>query len=247
MAELFESDLFYTELYPYIFTEKRFRDSIDELDKALNLSGIKEGNLLDLCCGPGRHAVYAAQKGFSVTGVDGAKFLLDMAKKHAEKNKVGIEWIKEDMRKFLRPDFFNIAIMMYTSLGHNDNKNDDIKVLGNIYKSLKPGGKCFLEMVGKEILAKNFQPAISVEHPDGSLMIHHHKIIDDWTRVQNKWIHIKNGNTKNYTFQHTVYSGQELKDRLKIAGFAEVILYGTFDGDEYGPDAKRLIAIGTKD
>jgi hypothetical protein len=51
---------------------------------------------------------------------------------------------------------------------------------------------------------------------------------------------------KNFKFHHTVYSGLELRDRLERAGFVDVALRGNLDGDEYGPDAERLIAIGRK-
>jgi hypothetical protein len=44
----------------------------------------------------------------------------------------------------------------------------------------------------------------------------------------------------------TVYSGQELRDRPEKAGFPDVKLFGSFDEDEYGPNAQWLIAIGRK-
>lgn len=33
---------------------------------------------------------------------------------------------------------------------------------------------------------------------------------------------------------------------MEGAGFAAVKLYGNLDGDEYGPNAERLIAVGRK-
>jgi len=35
-------------------------------------------------------------------------------------------------------------------------------------------------------------------------------------------------------------------DRMAQAGFDRVKLYGSFDGDEYGFNAQRLIAVGRK-
>ena len=37
-----------------------------------------------------------------------------------------------------------------------------------------------------------------------------------------------------------------IPDRMQQVGFADVELYGNLDGDEYGPNARRLIAIGHK-
>lgn len=51
---------------------------------------------------------------------------------------------------------------------------------------------------------------------------------------------------KCFTFHHTNYSGQELQDRMEQLGFTDVTLYGNLDGEEYGPQAQRLIAVGRK-
>jgi hypothetical protein len=47
-----------------------------------------------------------------------------------------------------------------------------------------------------------------------------------------------------FELEHTVYSGRELKDRMLQAGFAEVALYGGLDGNPYGREATRLVAVG---
>ena len=50
----------------------------------------------------------------------------------------------------------------------------------------------------------------------------------------------------HFRFHHTLYSGQELQDRLEQTGFGEVRLFGNLDGEEYGPEARRLIAVARK-
>ncbi|MBW2624084.1 MAG: SAM-dependent methyltransferase, partial [Deltaproteobacteria bacterium] len=50
----------------------------------------------------------------------------------------------------------------------------------------------------------------------------------------------------SYTFHQTLYSGQELMDRLERVGFTDIRLFGDFEGNEYGLDARRLIAIARK-
>jgi hypothetical protein len=135
---------------------------------------------------------------------------------------------------------------MFTSFGYFDDKREDLLVLENMYASLKPGGACLIELLGKEYLAKIFQPTISNLLPDGTVMVQRHEVFDDWTRVRNEWLLIKNNKVKRFEFHHTVYSGQELRDRMERAGFVNVTLYGSLDGAEYGPGAERLIAVGRK-
>src|SRR5690349_17239213 len=71
--------------------------------------------LLDLCCGPGRHSVPLAKQGFTVTGVDRSAFLLGKAKAYGEREQVNVTWIKEDMRRFVQPGTFNLAMSMFSS------------------------------------------------------------------------------------------------------------------------------------
>ena len=63
---------------------------------------------------------------------------------------------------------------------------------------------------------------------------------------RNEWTFVKAGQVQTWRFHLTIYSGQELRDRLEQAGFADVKLFGSFDGEDYGLNAQRLIAVGRK-
>ncbi len=244
--EWFDNDVFWKDLYHYMFTEKRFEDAPEEIEKVLALIKPKGKAVLDLCCGPGWYSIDLVRKGFKVTGVDRTKFLLDKAKARAQKAKAKVEWVQMDMRDFIRPETYDIVLSMFTSFGYFDNKHEDMAVLSNIYTSLKPGGVFLMELMGKETLARIFQPTRADILPDGTKVISHCEIFDEWTRVGNEWIIIKNGRAKSYTFHHTIYSGQELRDRLEQTGFMSVKLYGNLAGDEYGLNSERLIVVGNK-
>jgi SAM-dependent methyltransferase len=246
MAEWFENERFWIDLYPFLFPEKKLQIAIEEIEKIVTLTGFQGNTVLDLCCGPGRHTVVLAKKGYKVTAVDRTPFLLNKAKERAQTEGVAVEWVLEDMRNFVRPNAYDLVINLFTSFGYFDDKQDDIKVLKHIYQSLKPGGLCLLDMTSKEILAKIFHPTNSEQVPDGSLIVQRHEIFDDWTRIRNEWILIKDGKATSFKFSHTLYSGQELKDRLLQAGFSKVKLFGSLEGEEYGLQAKRLVAVGWK-
>ncbi len=244
--EWFDNDEFWRELYPFMFPDQRFKDAPGEIEKVLSLTRPNGKKALDLCCGPGRCSLALSQAGFKVTGVDRTRFLLDKARAKARRAKAKIEWVQMDMRDFVRPEAFNLVISMFTSFGYFDKKREDLEVLAQILASLMPGGVCLIEVVGKEWLAKVFRPTTSDILPDGTKFIQRHKIFDDWTRVCNEWILIRKGRARSFKFHHTIYSGQELKDRMEQTGFTAVKLFGNLDGDEYDPDADRLIVIGYK-
>ncbi len=244
--EWFDDDALWQELYPCLFPEERFAEAAEHVPKILNLTEPRARSVLDLCCGPGRYAIALAQAGLRVTGVDRTKYLLDKARARARAARVKIEWVQADMRDFVRPGAFDLVLSMFTSFGYFDDKQDDLRVLGKLFTSLKAGGVCLIDVMGKERLAAIRQLTGSDVLPDGSILVQRREIFDEWTRIRNEWILIRKGRARHFRFHHTIYSGQELRDRLEQAGLAEVKLYGNFDGDEYGPDTPRLIAVGRK-
>jgi SAM-dependent methyltransferase len=244
--EWFDNNAFWQELYPFMFPKQRFIDAPIEMKKVLSLAKPNGKAALDLCCGPGRCSLALAQAGFKVTGVDRTKFLLNKAQAKARKAEVKIEWIQMDMRDFVRPKAFSLVLSMFTSFGYFDNKREDLEVLENILTNLKPGGVFVIDVTGKETLAKAFQPTRSDILPDGTEFIQKSEIFDNWTRVRNEWILIRKGRAKSFKFHHTIYSGQELRDRMEQTGFTDVKLFGDLDGDKYGPNAQRLIVVAYK-
>ena len=246
MTQWFEDESLWVETYPYMFSPARIAAAEEEIDPLLRLIGMRPQSILDLCCGPGRFAVPLARRGFRVTGVDRTTFFLDKAKERAAAENVAVEWVQEDMRTFVRPDAFDLALSMFTSFGYFDDKEEDLTVLRNVHESLRPGGALVMDVVGKERLARTFQPTNSRKQPDGAVVIDRREVYDDWTRVRMEWTIIKGNAVRVFTIHHTVYSGQELKDRLTAVGFGDVRLYGSIDGAPYGREADRLIAVARK-
>jgi SAM-dependent methyltransferase len=244
--EWFESEDFWRDLYPYMFSAERFAAAKEQVSRIMALTQCGAGSLLDLCCGPGRHAVEFAQCGFRVTGVDRSPFLLDRAREHASKAGVSIEWIMDDMRSFVRPATFDLACNLFTSFGYFKDEQDDLRVLRNLHQSLKDTGVLVIEALGKERLARTWQNTISAELADGSLVVQRPQVRDNWCRISSEWTLIKDGRARSFTFEHSIYSGRELKDRLLNCGFQQVQLFGDLEGSAYDLEAKRLIAVARK-
>jgi SAM-dependent methyltransferase len=244
--EWFENDDFWRDFYPFMFAEERFAATPDEVGRILALTQCNGGSVLDLCCGPGRHSVELARRGFQVTGVDRSPFLLAKAREHAAASGALVEWVEQDMRNFVRPASFDLACSLFTSFGYFQDEQDDLQVLRNLYQSLKESGVLIIEVLGKERLARVWKDTICAELADGSLVFQRPQIRDDWTRIRSEWTLVREGRARSFTFEHTVYSGRELKDRLLSCGFRQVQLFGDQQGTPYGFDATRLIAVARK-
>lgn len=243
--EWFADEAMWREFYPVMFPESRFRNAAAQVDQILAITGFQGRDVLDLCCGPGRHAIQFARKGFRVAGVDRTRFLLDEARRRAAEANVKVQFIEEDMRAFSMPSSFDLAVSLYSSLGYFEDPEDDVTVMRRLHDNLRPGGVLVIDGVGKEPVAKAFQPTMSTTI-DGVLFVLRGEVTDDWTRVRNEWIRIEDGRAVRHSFSQLIYSGQELKDRLRLAGFGEVKLAGDLAGSPYGLHSQRLVAVARK-
>jgi SAM-dependent methyltransferase len=230
-----------------LFGPERMEAAPQEVDTIIAMLGLQPGAvILDLCCGVGRHSLEFARRGYAVTGVDRTAAYLQTAREVSAAENLDVEWVQADAREFLRPEAFDLAINMYTSFGYFEDPAEDRRVAENLFRSLKPGGSLMIDLMGKERLARIFNPRSWDELPDGSLFLQERKIRDDWTWIENRWILVKDGQRREFTLGHRLYDGAGLRALLLDSGFESVALYGDMDGAPYDNDARRLVAVAHK-
>ena len=159
------------ELYPYVFPADRVAAASAQVAQILALTGIDGGAVLDLCCGPGRHSWSSRAAGFAVTGVDRSPFLLERAREKADAAALAVEWVLDDMRRFHRPAAFDLACNLFTSFGYFEHEEDNLRVLRNIWQSLRDGGTLVMDMVGKERVVRQGLNVQRTEFADGVVLI----------------------------------------------------------------------------
>ena len=75
------------------------------------------GRALDLACGEGRNAVWLAEHGWTVTGVDFSDVGLDKARRMATERSVDVDWICADATTWRPPDDgFDLVAVFYLQL-----------------------------------------------------------------------------------------------------------------------------------
>jgi SAM-dependent methyltransferase len=229
-----------------LFAVKDPAETKKEIEQIISLTGIRPNSkLLDLCCGQGRHSLEFARRGYKVTGVDRTEKYLEYAKRESSGENLSAKFIKDDMRNFRKDNYYNLIIIMYTSFGYFEGREENLQVLKNCNKSLTKNGKLLIDLVGKEILKKKFK-----EHEsfmiNGINYIEERKIIGNWEMIENKWIMIKKNRRKEFSLSHWLYSAEEMKDMLCETGFHSAKIFGDLSGSKYDENAQRLIAIAIK-
>jgi len=242
----YNNDEFWEILAPTIFTEERQTAARIEIDNVVSLLGIKRGErILDLCCGVGRHSLELARRGFEVVGVDRTAAYIEKARQSAKKRDLDVEFAMADMREVYEPSRFDVVINMFGSFGYLESPEDDRRVGKNMHASLRPGGRFLIETKGREIAARDFQERSWEEHSD-MLVLAERKPIENWGRIETRYLVIKG----NQRFEHTVslrsFSSTELSTLLADCGFSNVNVYGNLEGRDYDHEAERLVVVGTK-
>jgi ubiquinone/menaquinone biosynthesis C-methylase UbiE len=110
----------------------------------LELMRLKKGaRLLDVGCGPGRHAVGFAQAGLAVTGVDISSRFLEIAAKSAREAGVKASFFECDARQMPFDAEFD-AVVSICQGGFGLMGGDDSVVLRRMAEATKPEGKVVL-------------------------------------------------------------------------------------------------------
>ena len=109
------------------------------------LPELKVGKAIDIGMGEGRNAIYLAQKGFQVDGIDASSVAIERARKLAEEKGVKIE------AKVQNLDFFLMPLMKFDSvvIGYF---RPQARFFSEVRRGLVPGGTFLLEAYTTEHL-----------------------------------------------------------------------------------------------
>ena len=84
---------------------------------AAEVGGLAPGRALDLACGEGRNAVWLAERGWQVTGVDFSDVALAKAAELAASRGVEVEWVVADVLDYEpEPRAFDLVAVLYLQL-----------------------------------------------------------------------------------------------------------------------------------
>jgi SAM-dependent methyltransferase len=246
----YDDDLFWETLERFFFSRFRNADMAEqELEQIGRLVSLPPGGaILDLGCGPGRHALPLARRGYAVTGVDRTARYLERAQADAAAEGLAVTFVQHDMRRFTQPEAFDAVLNLFSTFGYFETRDDDDRVLRNAFASLKPGGVIVMEMLGKEQIARDFQERTWYPSAEGDeYLLEHHEVLDGFRGITNTWTVVRDGEHRTFHVTVRIYSGVELEDALHRAGFRQVRLYGSLDGAPYDHEAERLVAVAEKE
>ena len=149
----------------YSFT-KGTRQEVEHLIAAV---GLEPGmRVLDVGCGPGRHARALAERGISVHGIDISQRFVDLAAAGAP---AGATFERMDARSLARHEPFRAAFdavicLCQGAFGLMTANGDDEAVLAGMARALRPGGHLVLSAFSAYFAVRHFD---GTEGSDGTV------------------------------------------------------------------------------
>lgn len=229
----------------YQFPDERTGPEVEFLGRELTDRIPVTGQVLDLACGQGRHAVALAKQGYRVIGLDYQQNLLDEAARRAAEQHVEVEWVRGDMRHLPFEESFDAVVNMFTAFGYFSDE-ENTRVLEEVARVLRPGGWLILDVANRDAMIRQAQPRSWKRLPDGAMVLSEW----NWDPRSGRYTHwqlLIDGKLQR-SFQHTVrvYTCTELTDMLGRAGLTLEAVYGGFRGETLTLDAPRMICIAHK-
>jgi SAM-dependent methyltransferase len=237
--EVFDEN--YLRTLPFMTAQQTMRETAF-IESSLSLP--PDGELLDVGCGYGRHAIELGQRGFRVTGLDLSLPLLIRAADEAQRRGLSVNFVHADMREMTYDSQFAAAYCVLTSFGYFDEETN-LRVASSICRALKPGGRFLVEAVNRDYIMSDLPSRVWWEG-DGCVVLEEVDFDFHTSRVLiRRSIVFGDGRQVENEISIRAYSLHELGRILRRAGFQVLDVSGSLAGKEpfLGAASRHVVIV----
>ncbi len=244
------------------FYDADYRHYQDDLDLILDLADQTGDPILELGCGTGRALVPLLEAGHTVTGVDISPGLLGVAKEKIRNTQHATRstFHQADLRTFDLPvKEFAFAFCTSNTLMHLTTQADQLAVLRNAHRHLRPGGFLLLDLFSPDVARLHAVNGIMelgdqwLDPATGAQVIKWSVRTIDWADQIQETLFIYEENLPDGAVRRTVcpftirflWRG-EAELLLQSAGFTVTEVWGDFEGAPYHTGSDHLILLARK-
>jgi D-alanine-D-alanine ligase len=211
----------------------------------------KDKNILDLACGQGRHSLELARQGFTnVFGLDRSHYLIRKAKSIMQQEGLKVNFKEGDARKLpFQSDTFDVVMILGNSFGYFESIEDDMIVLKEVFRVLRPGGKFLLDVADGSYLKKNFAPRSWEWLDKKHFVCRERSLAKDNERLISREVitHVEKGVLVDQFYAERLYTQEVLVNMVNSVGFKNTFFHGDIEtnslrNQDLGMMARRIIA-----
>jgi len=229
--------------------------TINEIDLFLEiLSPGKNSSFLDLCCGQGRHSIELAKRGYkNIIGMDRSHYLINKARSINTSEGFGITFKEGDARKLpFVNDKFDFVLILGNSFGYFETMNDDVRVLKEVLRVLKPSGKVLIDITDGAYMMNNYEPR-SWEWIDKNYFVCRERSLskDEQRLISREVItHVNKGVIADQFYAERLYTPDKIQNLLKKCGYIDIkleqeLFTSSQRNQDLGMMGRRLVLVGT--
>ena len=240
--EVFDED--YLRTLPFMSADQTLRE-VEFIETSLGVPA--GGQVLDVGCGYGRHAIELVQRGLDVTGLDLSLPLLIRAADEAQKRAMSVNFVHADMREMAFEKQFDGVYCMLTSFGYFDEETN-LRVAEGIARALKPGGRFLLDLVNRDYVVGDLPSRVWWEG-NGCVVLEEVDFNFHTSRIlTHRSIVFEDGRQVEQEISVRAYSLHEIGRLLRQAGFRVIDISGglAMRGHFFGGTSRNLLILAEK-
>jgi len=223
---------------------------VDIVEATLELNS--HDRILDLCGGQGRHAIELHKRGYkNITVVDYSQVLLRVGLKNAAEVGSPVYFCRGDACELgLADSIFDVVLVMGNSFGYFEDDLQNRKILQEICRLLRPGGKLLLDLIHTDYARQQFKPRSWHEASEDLVVCRQRKLLDAGVLVREMVVSKRSGLIRDVTYFARLFRHKELEVLLVDSGFKQINCAGKLvshprPGD-YGLLGKRMVVTAEK-
>ena len=224
-----------------------------EVDAVCGLLPLKHDDaIVDLCGGQGRHSLELARRGFQrCTVLDYSHALLAHGRETAEASGVQVTFVQGDATSTRLPgQSYDHVLVLGNSLGYMSENVDDLRIMQEAMRLLKPGGRLLLDVTDGAVVREKFVPNAWHEVEETIVVCRQRQLTDNFIRAREVVMCKEQGLMRDQNYAIRLYSSQCLDALVTEAGFLDIFIQSGFsshskEGD-YGFMNHRLLLTARK-
>jgi SAM-dependent methyltransferase len=209
-----------------------------EAEFLVDALGFESGQrVLDVGCGPGRHALALARRGVEVVGVDLSPDFVKLAREAASDEDLPAEFEVVDVRELAYDDEFDAAICLCQGGFGLLGGDDDAAVVERIVRAVRPGGGVAITAFSSYFALRGLEDGESFDPVTGVL----HEV---------STVRAEGGHEQEFDLWTTCFTARELTLLAEAAGLRVDAVHGVRPGSYRAAppalDRPELLLLGRR-